>query len=70
MTLADYHQFAKHFKVEEQVAFLQKNRSGMAVGTPQRLVDLIENGRYSSSNSYVLMLTVQKGRSLLRISKG
>ncbi|KAK3336194.1 U3-containing 90S pre-ribosomal complex subunit-domain containing protein [Cercophora scortea] len=35
--------FAKHFKVEEQVAFLKKNRTGIAVGTPQRLIDLIEN---------------------------
>ncbi len=37
-------QFAKHFKVEEQVSFLQKTRTGIAVGTPQRLIDLIENG--------------------------
>ncbi|KAK0656455.1 U3-containing 90S pre-ribosomal complex subunit-domain containing protein [Cercophora newfieldiana] len=36
--------FAKHFKVEEQVSFLQKSRTGVAVGTPQRLIDLIENG--------------------------
>ncbi|KAK1758523.1 U3-containing 90S pre-ribosomal complex subunit-domain containing protein [Echria macrotheca] len=35
--------FAKHFKVEEQVSFLQKTRTGVAVGTPQRLIDLIEN---------------------------
>ncbi|KAK4682766.1 Protein cms1 [Podospora pseudoanserina] len=42
--------FAKHFKVEEQVAFLQKNRSGMAVGTPQRLIDLIENGALATSH--------------------
>ncbi|KAK3906601.1 U3-containing 90S pre-ribosomal complex subunit-domain containing protein [Staphylotrichum tortipilum] len=35
--------FAKHFKVEEQVSFLQKTRTGIAVGTPQRLIDLIEN---------------------------
>ncbi|KAK3310746.1 U3-containing 90S pre-ribosomal complex subunit-domain containing protein [Chaetomium strumarium] len=35
--------FAKHFKLEEQVAFLQKTRTGIAVGTPQRLIDLIEN---------------------------
>ncbi|KAA8636271.1 hypothetical protein SMACR_09079 [Sordaria macrospora] len=35
--------FAKHFKVEEQVSFLKKSRTGIAVGTPQRLIDLIEN---------------------------
>ncbi|KAK4192583.1 U3-containing 90S pre-ribosomal complex subunit-domain containing protein [Podospora australis] len=39
--------FAKHFKVEEQVAFLKKTRSGLAVGTPQRLIDLLENGALS-----------------------
>ncbi|KAK4214104.1 U3-containing 90S pre-ribosomal complex subunit-domain containing protein [Rhypophila decipiens] len=35
--------FAKHFKVEEQVKFLKNHRTGVAVGTPQRLIDLIEN---------------------------
>ncbi|KAK3330940.1 U3-containing 90S pre-ribosomal complex subunit-domain containing protein [Apodospora peruviana] len=35
--------FAKHFKLEEQVDFLKKHRTGIAVGTPQRLIDLIEN---------------------------
>ncbi|KAK0749562.1 U3-containing 90S pre-ribosomal complex subunit-domain containing protein [Schizothecium vesticola] len=39
--------FAKHFKVEEQVSFLQKHNTGIAVGTPQRLIDLIENGSLS-----------------------
>ncbi|KAL2149892.1 hypothetical protein VTH82DRAFT_7568 [Thermothelomyces myriococcoides] len=39
--------FAKHFKLEEQVSFLQKNRTGIAVGTPQRLTDLIEHGALS-----------------------
>lgn len=37
-------QFAKHFKVAEQVDFLQKNRTGIAVGTPTRLIDLLDNG--------------------------
>lgn len=41
-------QFAKHFKVEEQVSFLQKHNTGIAVGTPQRLIDLIENGNHNS----------------------
>ncbi|KAK0717075.1 U3-containing 90S pre-ribosomal complex subunit-domain containing protein [Lasiosphaeria miniovina] len=39
--------FAKHFKVEEQVAFLKKTRTGIAVGTPQRLIDLIDDGALS-----------------------
>ncbi|KAK0729742.1 U3-containing 90S pre-ribosomal complex subunit-domain containing protein [Lasiosphaeris hirsuta] len=42
--------FAKHFKLEEQVAFLEKTRTGIAVGTPQRLIDLLENGALSIAN--------------------
>ncbi|KAL1835463.1 hypothetical protein VTJ49DRAFT_6672 [Mycothermus thermophilus] len=42
--------FAKHFKLEEQVSFLQKTRTGIAVGTPQRLIDLIENDALSLEN--------------------
>ncbi|KAI3399444.1 hypothetical protein diail_6920 [Diaporthe ilicicola] len=37
-------QFAKHFKVEEQVQFLKKGKTGIAVGTPARLEALIDNG--------------------------
>lgn len=43
-----YWQFAKHFKIEEQALFLKKSRTGIAVGTPQRLIDLIENGMLHS----------------------
>lgn len=39
-----YLQFAKHFKVAEQVEFLKKNRTGIAVGTPARLMDLLDTG--------------------------
>ncbi|KAK0633623.1 U3-containing 90S pre-ribosomal complex subunit-domain containing protein [Immersiella caudata] len=42
--------FAKHFKVEEQVSFLQKSKTGISVGTPQRLSDLIENGALNLDN--------------------
>lgn len=51
VALTKWIQFAKHFKLEEQVSFLQKHRTGIAVGTPQRLIDLIENGIYSSHPS-------------------
>jgi superfamily II DNA/RNA helicase len=44
---AGYAKFAKHFKLEEQASFLNKTRTGIAVGTPQRLIDLIENGTYT-----------------------
>ncbi|KAK7738989.1 Protein cms1 [Cytospora paraplurivora] len=39
--------FAKHFKVEEQVRFLAKNKTGIAIGTPARLMDLLDNGALS-----------------------
>ncbi|KAI8675348.1 Protein CMS1 [Fusarium keratoplasticum] len=42
--------FAKHMKVEEQVNFLQGHRTGIAVGTPARLMDLIDNGALSLDN--------------------
>ncbi|KAI1392551.1 U3-containing 90S pre-ribosomal complex subunit-domain containing protein [Hypoxylon trugodes] len=34
--------FAKHIKIEESVQFLEKHRTGIAVGTPVRLSDLVE----------------------------
>ncbi|KAM5371616.1 hypothetical protein ACJZ2D_007896 [Fusarium nematophilum] len=43
----DVDQFAKHMKVEEQVAFLQNRKTGIAVGTPARLMELIDNGALS-----------------------
>ncbi|KAF9872256.1 hypothetical protein CkaCkLH20_10348 [Colletotrichum karsti] len=36
--------FAKHMKVEEQVKFLQTTRTGIAVGTPARLMELADHG--------------------------
>lgn len=39
-------QFAKHMKVEEQVALLQNKKIGIGVGTPARLMELIDNGEY------------------------
>ncbi|KAK0390779.1 hypothetical protein NLU13_0282 [Sarocladium strictum] len=42
--------FAKHFKVEEQVKFLSGHRTGIGVGTPARLMDLMENGALGLEN--------------------
>jgi len=36
--------FAKHIKLQESVEFLTTHRTGVAVGTPKRLTDLVENG--------------------------
>src|SRR5690606_37885419 len=40
-------QFAKHMKIEEQINMLGKSRTGIGVGTPARLMDLMENGETS-----------------------
>lgn len=37
-------QFAKHIKMDEAVTFLKSRRTGIAVGTPIRLMDLLDNG--------------------------
>jgi protein CMS1 len=42
--------FAKHIKIKDAVKFLQSNRTGMAVGTPIRLNDLVEEGMSCLSN--------------------
>jgi U3-containing 90S pre-ribosomal complex subunit CMS1-like protein len=42
-------QFAKHIKLDEAVAFLKSKRTGIAVGTPARLMDLLDNGIPASS---------------------
>ncbi|KAJ5397123.1 Protein CMS1 [Penicillium cosmopolitanum] len=36
--------FAKHIKLEEAKQFLQRARTGIGAGTPQRLSDLLESG--------------------------
>ncbi|KAI2782126.1 U3-containing 90S pre-ribosomal complex subunit-domain containing protein [Daldinia loculata] len=41
--------FAKHIKIEESVQFLQKHRTGVAVGTPVRLSDLVDNSALNLS---------------------
>lgn len=61
--------FAKHFKIEEQVAFLKKTRSGLAVGTPQRLIDLLENDALSTAKLKRIVIDAshidQKKRGIL-----
>ncbi|KAI1176433.1 U3-containing 90S pre-ribosomal complex subunit-domain containing protein [Nemania sp. FL0916] len=36
--------FAKHIKIEDTKKFLESHRTGVAVGTPVRLIDLAESG--------------------------
>lgn len=39
--------FAKHIKLAEAVELVKKSRIGVGVGTPQRIIDLIDNGALS-----------------------
>ncbi|PHH88686.1 hypothetical protein CDD83_7199 [Cordyceps sp. RAO-2017] len=61
--------FAKHIKVDEQVAFLQSRKTGIGVGTPARLTELIDNGALSLDNLQRLVVDAshidQKKRGIM-----
>ncbi|KAI6089692.1 U3-containing 90S pre-ribosomal complex subunit-domain containing protein [Hypoxylon rubiginosum] len=61
--------FAKHIKVKESVEFLEKNRTSIAVGTPVRLNDLIENSALKLDNLERLVIDAshidQKKRGIM-----
>ncbi|ETS84265.1 hypothetical protein PFICI_02290 [Pestalotiopsis fici W106-1] len=61
--------FAKHIKIDESIKFLSSHRTGLAVGTPQRLTDLLENGSLSLANLQRLVVDAshidQKKRGIL-----
>ncbi|KJY01903.1 hypothetical protein TI39_contig273g00002 [Zymoseptoria brevis] len=42
--------FAKHIKLKEAVELVAKTRMNIGVGTPQRVIDLMENGALSVKN--------------------
>lgn len=48
---SDVGQFAKHIKLEEAVDFLGRSRTGLGVGTPARLMDLLDNGELAIHKS-------------------
>ena len=69
---AHFLQFAKHMKVEEQVTFLKNRKTGISVGTPARLAELIDNGKYpvtsvhlQSANHRVGALSLQNLQRLV-----
>jgi protein CMS1 len=41
--------FAKHIKLQDSAKFLKSTRTGIAVGTPQRLKALMDDGSFSYS---------------------
>ncbi|KAI4850844.1 hypothetical protein E4T44_02055 [Aureobasidium sp. EXF-8845] len=40
--------FAKHIKLQEAITMVKENKLGMGVGTPQRLIDLFDDGALSA----------------------
>ncbi|RYO88960.1 hypothetical protein DL764_008650 [Monosporascus ibericus] len=56
--------FAKHIKIEESVQFLQSHRTGMAVGTPKRLNDLVENESVTMKHAGTLFVHVLLANTL------
>lgn len=60
--------FARHFKIEEQKTFLQSHICPLAVGTPQRIQDLLANGLNVKQLRYIIIdatWTDQKQRTML-----
>ncbi|KAK7985051.1 hypothetical protein PG988_002673 [Apiospora saccharicola] len=61
--------FAKHIKLDDASKHLKEHRTGMAVGTPARLNDLVENGSLSLANLERLVVDAshidQKKRGVL-----
>jgi protein CMS1 len=43
--------FAKHIKLKEAVETVKKARISIGVGTPQRIIDLLDNGKTRLNNS-------------------
>lgn len=39
--------FAKHIKLKEAIDTVKKTRINIGVGTPQRISDLLDNGKYT-----------------------
>ncbi|KAI1105992.1 U3-containing 90S pre-ribosomal complex subunit-domain containing protein [Jackrogersella minutella] len=61
--------FAKHIKIEESVQFLEKHRTGIAVGTPVRLSDLVDKSSLKLDNLKRLVIDAshidQKKRGIM-----
>ncbi|KID89363.1 DNA/RNA helicase, DEAD/DEAH box type [Metarhizium guizhouense ARSEF 977] len=61
--------FAKHMKVDDQVTFLKNRKTGIGVGTPARLIELIDNGALSLDNLQRLVVDAshvdQKKRGIM-----
>ncbi|OMJ10500.1 Protein CMSS1 [Smittium culicis] len=56
--------FSKHMKIDEQIDFLQKNEIDVAVGTPNRLLKLLELKKLDTSNLSLLIIDCQRDNKM------
>ncbi|KAH0543770.1 hypothetical protein FGG08_001952 [Glutinoglossum americanum] len=49
--------FAKHIKLEEAIAFVKKTRIGIAIGTPTRLINLLDEDHGGVVSIFQVKLT-------------
>ena len=52
--------FAKHIKIQDSIKFLRSTRTGIAVGTPTRLKDLMDDGMFLFIGRRTI-LTIEQG---------
>lgn len=58
--------FAKHIKLDEAIKTVKETRMGMGVGTPQRIFDLLENGKFYDVCNSGCYINYEKRCSLSR----
>ncbi|KAI9279621.1 U3-containing 90S pre-ribosomal complex subunit-domain containing protein [Sporodiniella umbellata] len=59
--------FAKHFKIEEQVDFLEREPIHIGVGTPNRLQALVDQGHLNLSNLELVVIDTEKNAKKFNI---
>lgn len=52
--------FAKHFKIEDQIYFLEHEAIHMGIGTPNRLQALIEQGHLKLDNLELVVIDTER----------
>ncbi|KAI8061532.1 U3-containing 90S pre-ribosomal complex subunit-domain containing protein [Gilbertella persicaria] len=52
--------FAKHFKIEEQVEFLDREAIHLGVGTPNRLLTLVDQGHLKLDNLELVVIDTER----------
>ena len=56
--------FAKHIKLTEAIETVSKSRIGIGVGTPQRIIDLLEDGTFCLRSCLDLLWLLRDDRVL------